>query len=281
MECFAKLRDSLQFWAAGADLPGFKALSQEEQELVKKALPATTAKKADETDGPGPSKRTKTEELDKEEEKELKKQNKLIFRIRDQLKSHLKKPHLAKLLECNELSVPSGTDNMLDRLSDILAFGVPRRCSECKNGELVFRSGTGYQCQGQLTEWVKCQNKTLDPDRKAPKIPEELKEEFDFLADYKYKPRKRVIRVTKPTVLPPAASGVTKSEPLEEDGKPRVERAKPPLYNMEFVILGKTNKDKEELKKDIQKLGGKVGTKIYEKVFAVISSQGQYATQNQ
>lgn len=48
-------------------------------------------------------------------------------------------------------------------------------------------------------------------------------------------------------------------------GKPR------PLKNMQFVILGRTKKDKEELKREILLLGGTVGTKIHKDLTAVIS----------
>ena len=39
IECFAKLRDDLQFWESGAELPGIKALTKEDQQKVKEALP--------------------------------------------------------------------------------------------------------------------------------------------------------------------------------------------------------------------------------------------------
>lgn len=57
--------------------------------------------------------------------------------------------------------------------------------------------------------------------------------------------------------------------------RPRVHREKPPLYNMEFVIVGKTEKSKDEIKKIIQKMGGKLGTKIHEKVAAIISTEAE------
>lgn len=42
---------------------------------------------------------------------------------------------------------------------------------------------------------------------------------------------------------------------------------------MEFVLQGKTSKSKDELKKIIQRMGGKVGTKIHDKVAAIISTE--------
>lgn len=57
--------------------------------------------------------------------------------------------------------------------------------------------------------------------------------------------------------------------------RPKIERAGPPLKNMEFVILGNTTRPKDELKKEIKKLGGKVVTKIHDKLAAVISTPGK------
>lgn len=59
--------------------------------------------------------------------------------------------------------------------------------------------------------------------------------------------------------------------------RPRVQREKPPLYNMEFVIIGKTQKSKEDIKKMIQKMGGKLGTKIHGKIAAIISTEEEVA----
>lgn len=42
---------------------------------------------------------------------------------------------------------------------------------------------------------------------------------------------------------------------------------------MEFVIFGKTEKSKDELKREIQRMGGKVGTKIHQKLAAIISTE--------
>lgn len=66
--------------------------------------------------------------------------------------------------------------------------------------------------------------------------------------------------------------GAVKKEIDSVDG-PRVIREKPPLYNMEFVIIGKLNQSKDDIKAAIQKMGGKLGTKIHEKVAAIISTE--------
>lgn len=42
VECFAKLRDELQFWESGSELPGIKTLSKEDQVSVKEKLPKVT-----------------------------------------------------------------------------------------------------------------------------------------------------------------------------------------------------------------------------------------------
>lgn len=54
-----------------------------------------------------------------------------------------------------------------------------------------------------------------------------------------------------------------------------MKREKPPLYNMEFLIMGKTEKSKDALKKEIQRMGGKVGSKVHEKLAAIISTEDE------
>jgi Poly(ADP-ribose) polymerase and DNA-Ligase Zn-finger region. len=38
VECFAKVRDELEFWDSGDCLPGIKSLKKEDQQLVKEKL---------------------------------------------------------------------------------------------------------------------------------------------------------------------------------------------------------------------------------------------------
>lgn len=64
----------------------------------------------------------------------------------------------------------------------------------------------------------------------------------------------------------------TKKEETESEG-PKIQREKPPLYQLEFFIFGKTKKSKDELKSIIRELGGKVASKIHENLAAVISSK--------
>ncbi|XP_066991017.2 poly [ADP-ribose] polymerase [Anabrus simplex] len=267
VECFAKLRSELQFFETGSVLPGFKTLSKEDQKNVLDKLPkiAEVKKEADgdSTDGPTKPKQSK---VDTKNEAELKKQNSIMYKYRDNLRTELEKKSLAALLEYNNQEVPSGEDRILDRLADIMTFGALERCPQCKNGQFVYRSGVGYQCLGDLTDWSKCQHVVKEPKRVPFKVPKELKEEHSFLASYKYVPRTRLFNQTAPST-----SAVKK----EENAGPKVFRPPPPLKDMEFVIVGKTKKGKAELKEEIKKLGGKVVSKVHEKLAAVISNPGE------
>lgn len=61
-----------------------------------------------------------------------------------------------------------------------MAFGVLNPCDECE-GQLVFRSGVGYQCLGYKNEWLKCEKVFLDPPRSKFEIPSHLLENDNFL----------------------------------------------------------------------------------------------------
>lgn len=99
---------------------------------------------------------------------------------------------------------------MLDRLCDIMTFGALERCSECKTGQLIFRTG-GYLCTGDKSEWSKCSTIVKEPKRRPFKVPPECAEGYEFLHKYKYKPGVRVFREVVPKSLP----GVVKKEEVD------------------------------------------------------------------
>ena len=65
-----------------------------------------------------------------------------------------------------------------------------------------------------------------------------------------------------------AGAGPSHVKKLDKDERPKIKRERPPLYCMEFVILGETKKDKEGIKKMINKMGGKVVTKLHDRAAA-------------
>ncbi|KFB53219.1 AGAP003230-PA-like protein [Anopheles sinensis] len=267
-ECFAKLRSELGYFEKAEVLPGYRSMKPEDQAKLKQLLPAIKSEDV-------PTKKIKEEikdEVDKakddEEEKQLAEQQKAFYKIRDKLKSlGVKKTELIEILEYNKQDVPEGADAVLDRVCDIILFGALERCKKC-GGQYVLQK-SAYVCIGDLTDWVKCLNEEKAPPRKKTKIPTALKKAYSFLKDYKSVVRDRAIRY-----VPPSTSTVLKSVKKEEGlpTEPKVKREKPPLYDLEFVILGKTPTPKDQLKLKIQKLGGKVVTKIASHTAAIIST---------
>lgn len=80
-----------------------------------------------------------------------------------------------------------------------MTFGALKPCSVCKDGQLVFNK-VGYICQGNLTEWTKCERVEKTPKRTKFRVPKELAQEYSFLKKYKYVARNRVIKAVQPTV---------------------------------------------------------------------------------
>ncbi|XP_053681345.1 poly [ADP-ribose] polymerase [Anopheles nili] len=267
-ECFAKVRSDLGYFDKAESLPGFRSMKHEDQAQLKEWLPAIKAEDV-------PTKKVKEEikdEVDKAqdtvEEKKLAEQLKAFYKIRDKLKElGMKKVEQSEILEYNKQEIPEGNDLVLDRLCDILLFGALKRCTKC-GGQYVLQK-SAYVCQGNLTNWVKCLNAEKAPARMKTKIPSNLKTAYSFLKQYKSVVSDRVIRY-----VPPSATTVAKKVKKEEElpSEPRVQREKPPLYNMEFVILGKMTTPKDQLKLKIQKMGGKVVTKIASHTAAIIST---------
>ncbi|KAM0731843.1 Poly [ADP-ribose] polymerase [Formica fusca] len=263
VECFVKLRADLGYYGSGDELPGTKELSKEDKNSLKTALPKMT-----QGDMPPPVKKIKDEPEDAEDAKLMKKQNEELYAIKDQI-SDLEKNKLVALLEKNHQEIPTGTSNIVNLVSDILYFGALEPCPKCK-GQLIYNSGLGYKCTGNVTEWTKCDYVTQDPKRKKCEIPSEMKKTFP-IKSYKSKVKKRVFKMTAPS---------SSSSVKEEVDGPKIQGKPRPLKNMQFVILGRTQKDKEELKKEILLLGGTVTTKIHEDLAAVISNQNELEKMN-
>lgn len=265
-ECFAKLRSELGYFEKGEALPGFRYLKKEDQETVKKLLPAIKQEDV-------PTKKLKAEPKDEVDaakeaidEKLYEQQQKAFFKIRDKIRDlEMKKNTMISILRHNNQSIPEGEDANLERLCDILTFGALKKCPKCQ-GQYVLQK-SAYICEGNLTEWVKCLNSDPKPPRVPTKVPSDVKAEFPFLAKYKSVVSDRVIKY-----VPPSLNTTMKKVKKEEELEPKIKREKPALYNLQFVILGKTATPKDELKEKIQKLGGKVVTKITNTVAAIIST---------
>ncbi len=155
-------------------------------------------------------------------------------------------------------------DKMLDRLADCMTFGALEKCTECQGGQLVFRSGVGYQCMGDMSEWTKCQFKTEDPKRKAFKVPSEFKEAYSFLNMYKYKPGQKRIIPHNPTTV--AKSTKDSSVTSKKDF---------PLKGTTFVLDDSVKRDqREKLKEKIKAFGGLLDKRVSSKnTLAVVATK--------
>ncbi|EFX75651.1 hypothetical protein DAPPUDRAFT_55885 [Daphnia pulex] len=271
VKCFKERREELEFVSGVDTIPGFKDLTADDKKVLSKELPALSANKrkvdGDAVDGPSDAKKIKKEEKENEQLKEeIKKQNKIQFKYRDQLET-LTKQELQILLEYNDQQIPSGTSEMLDLLADVMAFGALLPCSECKSGQFFYKSGMGYQCSGNMSGWTKCPNSTTTPERKPFKVPSDLSENYSFLKKYKYVPGQRVI---------PALTRTIRMNPTEEVNvkKEKSDSKRPPtLEGLKFIVDSKLEKSKEKVEAEIKKLLGSVGSRVTEKIAAVISTK--------
>ncbi|CAM1297366.1 PARP1 (predicted), partial [Pycnogonum litorale] len=202
--CFIKVREELEFRSGGDKLPGFKSLKDDDKKEVKNTLKPTKKRKTDSKKEAG-GKKVKKEET--EDDIQLKKQNKIMFKYRDQLKD-LTKKELAELLEYNDQELAKGESALLDRLCDIMTFGAISPCKEC-DGQLVYSRGY-YKCTGNMSEWTKCQLSTREISRTPFKVPDDLKEKYSFLNNYKYKNNVRIY--PKDEDLPSTASTTTTTD---------------------------------------------------------------------
>uniref|UniRef100_A0A2S2P4Z7 NAD(+) ADP-ribosyltransferase n=1 Tax=Schizaphis graminum TaxID=13262 RepID=A0A2S2P4Z7_SCHGA len=264
LECFVKLRQDLGFLDLASSLSGYLTLREVDRTNLKNLLPrittTTVVGNLDETDGPSSSKKIKS---DSHSDLEIKKQNKLIFKYRDYLKSCSVKV-CKELLEYNKQEIPESNHGAIyDRLSDLLAFGTLLPCDEC-GGQLVFRSGIGYQCLGYKNEWLKCEKVMAEPNRIEFKIPTHILENDDFLKKYKCKIQNRLFEKSDKTPM-------KQSSTIQNDkGLVKVTRILP-LKNMEFTTLLK-GLELKQLKLKVAKFGGTIVSHCTNNIAAVFAN---------
>lgn len=203
-------------------------------------------------------------------EESIKKQSKQIFKIRDFLQKLCTKADLQNILFANNSGMVEGLDNLLDRCADFLTFGALVKCQKCKKGDLIFAKH-GYKCKGMLDEWAECGNFEVKPLRRKCQIPSTLKKDGDsFFSKYKSKVEDRAVRPGVPTAV--------KKE--EEAKEARVSRKREPLYNMHVAAIGNLSMPKEEMKRTIERMGGKLVTKLQENIAVVISNADEVEKMN-
>ncbi|MEE6473714.1 hypothetical protein FKM82_010148 [Ascaphus truei] len=255
-DCFVERREELGFLPMynATQLKGFSLLNAEDKEILKTKLPAVKnegKRKGDEMDGPAVSKKKLKKEKEKESklQKLCKEQTESIWSIKDELKKVCSTNDLKELLIANKQDVPSGETNILDRVSDGMAFGALLPCEECK-GQFVFKSDA-YYCTGDISAWTKCVAKTQTPNRKEWVTPKEF-HEIPYLKKFKFKRQDRA--------FPPCAAPAPATAPASAKPAPVVEisvTTDKPLSNMTVLTLGKLSKNKDEIKGMIEELGGK------------------------
>ncbi|XP_007253978.3 poly [ADP-ribose] polymerase 1 [Astyanax mexicanus] len=275
--CFVSRREELVFKPeySAAQLKGFAALRAEDKDELKKRLPAVKTegkRKADSVDGEGAAKKQKKEaEEEKQLQQQLKEQSQLVWGIKDKLKKYCSTNDMKELLIANDQEVPSGESNVLDRLSDCMAFGALKPCETCQ-GQIVFKSDA-YYCTGDISAWTKCNVRTQTPNRKDWVTPKEF-HEVPFLKKFKFKRQDRLFPKEAPappavpasTATTAAATSSTSRAPIET---PTEVPADKPLTGLKVLTVGKLSKNKDELKAAVEELGGKITGTVNKAVFCL------------
>lgn len=242
--CFKKVR-SLVGWEDHftADMmTGFTGLDKAAQDQVRKLL---KPKKGATKEVP-----IKAEVKAEPKDQNLKKQNRLLWAIKDKLQAQITTAGMKDLLSANKIDIPQGEARLLDYCSDLLLFGRLPKCGQCKNGMLCVSSHGYYACNGSISGFTKCDYVSTESGRRPPKIPTNLAEASDYLAKYKYDGKLS-------RVFPQATS-------------------MPPLTEMKIFILGKAKGKKSDLEGEIKKLGGSTTAVLNETVHFCVMEKDQF-----
>ncbi|CAF1311166.1 unnamed protein product [Rotaria sp. Silwood1] len=193
VNCFNQMKKDLGFFGTAESFFGFVDLNDEDQVELKEKFGTSTSSKRKRkgevmNNESTKAKQAKVEDTSSEtsneqEETRLKKEQcELLWAYKDELRKEIPNSVLKELLEFNAQKSVSGESNLIDAVTDCMAFGALEPCPEC-NGCLVFNY-TNYRCTGNITEWTKCSYSTKLPQRRSFEIPDKIKENYDILPDY-------------------------------------------------------------------------------------------------
>ncbi|XP_057322093.1 poly [ADP-ribose] polymerase-like isoform X2 [Microplitis mediator] len=248
----------------GDDMPGYSdKLWSHHRDLMLECLPPIEYAAEEET--------SSVDEL----EETMKRQNEELFEVMDALQDVCKKD-LVRLLSTNGQLVPKSRQQIIEAVADQVVFGALPICFKCLGFNYVFESGVGYRCMGDLTSWTKCKNVCVYPVRTKFIISNDLMQRYPFLCSNEFRTQDRMIRIPAPS------DPVTEeAEALDAEGSAEANSQVKPLKGLLFAIGGKTFNNKDILKRNIVKLGGKIVTKVTREVAAVVTSVWTLAKPNQ
>lgn len=103
----------------------------------------------------------------------------------------------------------------MDHTTDVIYFGALKPCETCKDGHLIFNGNSAYVCDGNISEWARCDNVSKLPKRSSVKIPKYIQENHSFLAK-KFKVKDRAIKPVPAHLIPKAV--VKKQDADDVDG---------------------------------------------------------------
>ncbi|XP_026832189.1 poly [ADP-ribose] polymerase isoform X2 [Drosophila erecta] len=209
---------------------------------------------------------------EREKDQHLKDQNDAYFKYRDDIKNLMKKKDIDILLKFNNQQPISGdSEKLMDQTADLLTFGAIESCSQCNSSQFIFNK-SGYICNGNLSEWTKCNKLLAKPTRSACKVPKELKAAYNFLKTVSKIPSTRIFNNFSPSKTTFSRNLLKTKKNDDDSDRPKIHRISPPLSNLKFSIIGLKDKHKE-LRRRIEKLGGIFELKISENTIAIISTE--------
>ncbi|XP_047140981.1 poly [ADP-ribose] polymerase 1 isoform X1 [Hydra vulgaris] len=262
VKCFALSKSELEAQnLTSNEIDGWGELSEEDQEKVGleikfKKHGKLKIKKGNKINIKDECKDEEKKEIKDEKVEKFKLQNKEYWDMRDKLQKNVPNNVLRKLLDANNYNTTGGENTLLERCADGICFGALLTCSECKTGNLVYRT-EGYQCTGHVSGWTSCTFLTQTPKRKKWHIPKELLLENDFLSTIKPKVEERTFMTT------------TK---MNTDIK---ESQKRPLENRKVIVIGKLKESKGVIENKIQLLGGTLSAAVSKSCYCCISTQDE------
>ncbi|GLU07733.1 hypothetical protein SLE2022_246810 [Rubroshorea leprosula] len=187
-------------------------------------------------------------------EPKLEAQTKAWWAVKDDLKKHVTKAELRKMLEANNQDTRGSELDLRDCCVDGMMFGALGKCPWCSSS--LRYSGGLYRCPGHRSEWSKCSYSTREPERLEGKwkVPDKTKNEY-LTEWFKSQEVEKPVRI----LPPPSSSNASSNRAANSHCQSSKSES---LADLKVSIAGLPKESLEEWKCKIEGAGGTFNPKI-------------------
>ncbi|GBG68001.1 hypothetical protein CBR_g1120 [Chara braunii] len=216
-------------------------------------------------------------------EKDMEKQTKALWEIKDALRKHVTVKEMREMLTANGLDSSGPETELRERCADGMMFGPLGKCPMCSTPSLEYAEGQ-YRCRGFLSAWSKCTFGTWDSIRTDAswELPDDTDNDYLLLWQKKNKKVKPPIRLLPRQASPAVRQASSQALVVKAETQqiPEGTESDKPLQGLVIAFAGKLKRSQVQWKDSVTAAGGKLVTGITSATNCIITTDAEVEREN-